>query len=251
MADLAKRGRLNEEFELEHEDEAFDEYVCITSVISVNYFLIADELSRLGDFNSGLAIDIGSGLGDLAIAVAKRYPELNITGTDISQKAIREATYKVKDENLSNVKFQIEDAHNLSFPDQSVDLVVSHGTIHHFKEPAKVFYEIYRVLKPNAVAYLTDLRRDAPENIVKEIAQSLSEKQARGFINSIKAAYVPEELIDIIVNLGITDFCVSSQSFSRETIIKNKDRLRKSSMRKADYTKLSLTVTIRKESNIQ
>jgi len=251
MADTIKRERLNEEFELEHEDEAFDEYVHIASVISVNYFLIADELSKLGDFNSGLAIDIGSGLGDLAIAVAKRYPQLNITGIDISQKAIQEATYKIKDKDLTNVKFQIDDAHSLSFPDQSVDLVVSHGTIHHFKDPAKVLSEIYRVLKPNAIAYLSDLRRDAPDDIVKEIAESLSENQARGFINSIKASYVPEELINIIVNLGITDFCVSGQSFSRDTIIKNKDRLRKSSMRKADYTKLSLTAIIRKDSNIQ
>jgi len=240
-----------EEFELENEDEAFDEYVYIASVISVNYFLIADELSKLGDFNSGLAIDVGSGLGDLALAVAKRYPQLKVQGIDISEKAIEEANNRAKNENLTNVDFKFGNIHKLPFEDNSIDLVVSHGVIHHLIDPAKALSEIYRILKPGAIAYLTDLRRDAPEEIVKEIADSLSENQARGFINSIKAAYVPEELIEIIVNLGITDFCVAGQSFSRETIIKNKDRLRNSSMRKADYTKLSLTAIIRKDSNIQ
>lgn len=241
---------MDEELELEHEDQAFQEYVYIASVISVNYFLIADELSKLGDFQVGFAIDLGSGLGDLAIAVAKRYLQLKVKGIDISQKAISEATNRAEKENLTNVDFQLADVHNLSFNDNSVDLIVSHGAIHHLRDVTKVFSEIYRVLKPGALAYLTDLRRDAPQEIVDEVAASLSENQAKGFINSVKASYVPEELREILVNLGIRDFCVSGQSFSRETIIKNKDMLRKSSMRKADYTKLSQTVVIRKELDI-
>ncbi len=242
---------MNEEFELEHEDQAFQEYVYITSVISVNYFLIADEISKLGDFSIGLAVDLGSGLGDLAMAIAKRYPELKVKGLDISKKAIQEATSRVKNDNLNNVDFQLADIHSLPFEDNSVDLVVSHGAVHHLKDPAKAFSEVYRILKPDALAYLTDLRRDAPEEIVKEVAASLSENQVRGFMNSIKASYIPEELREILVNLGIRDFCVNGQSFSRETIIKNKDKLRKASMRKADYTKLSQTITIRKESEVE
>ncbi|MFC1708568.1 class I SAM-dependent methyltransferase [Candidatus Omnitrophota bacterium] len=249
MTQIRKRERMDEEFEVEHEDQAFQEYVYITSVISVNYFLIVDELSKLGNFQSGLAVDLGSGLGDLAIAVAKRYPQLEVKGIDISQKAINEATNRARNENLANVDFQLANMHNLIFEDSSVDLIVSHGSIHHLKDVSKVLSEIYRVLKPDALAYLTDLRRDAPQDIVKEVAASLSENQAKGFMNSIEASYIPEELRDILVNLGIRDFCVSGQSFSRETIIKNKDRLRKSSMRKSDYTKLSQTIVIRKESD--
>jgi arsenite methyltransferase len=248
MAEIERNGRMEEEFEVGHEDQAFQEYLFITSVISVNYFLIADELSKLGDFQTGLAIDLGSGLGDLTIAIAKRYPQLKVRGIDISQKAIEEAVIRAKGEDLNNVDFQLADIQSLPLDDSSVDLIVSHGAMHHLKDISKAFSEIYRILKPGALAYITDLRRDAPEDIVQEIAVSLSEGQAKGFINSVKASYVPEELRDILVNLGIRDFCVSGQSFSRDTIIKNKDRLRKSSMRKADYTKLSQTVTIRKES---
>ena len=250
MAEIKKRERMDDEFELEHEDQAFQEYVFIASVISVNYYLIADELSKLGDFQTGFAIDLGSGLGDLTIAVAKRYPQLKVKGIDISQKAISEATNMAEKENLTNVDFQLADVHNLPFNDNSVDLVVSHGAIHHLRDAARVFSEIYRVLKPGALAYLTDLRRDAPQEIIEEVATSLSKVQAKGFMNSVKASYVPEELREMLVNLGIRDFCVSGQNFSRETIIKNKEMLRKSSMRKADYTRLSQTVVIRKEQDV-
>jgi len=243
---MGRKERLEEEFELEDEGQAFKEYSYITAVISVNYSLIADELSKLGDFQEGLAIDIGTGLGDLAIEVGRRYPKLKVVGIDISPKAIEEAANRGKAENLNNVNFQLQDVHSLPFKDMSVDLVVSHGLIHHLKNPSTVFSEIYRILKPGALAYLTDLRRDAPEEIIREIETSLPLAQAMGFINSIYAAYIPEELKEMLNNLGIKNFAILDQRFSRETILKNKDLLRRAPKRSADYTKLSQAITIKK-----
>ena len=241
------RGRMDEEFELEDEGQAFKEYTYITSVIAVNYSLIADELSNFGDFSAGLAIDLGTGLGDLAIEVGKRYPKLQVAGIDISEKAIEEANKKAKAENLGNINFRLADVHNLPFENNSVDLVVSHGAIHHLKDVSQAFLEIYRVLKPNAVAYITDLRRDAPQEVVKQVENNLPTSQAKGFINSIRASYIPEEFKKILTDLGINQFEVSGQRFSRNTIFKNKDKLRSVTTRSADYTKLSQTILIRKE----
>lgn len=243
---MKKRERLEEEFELEDESQAIDEYSYITSVISINYSLISDELSKLGDFQEGLAVDAGTGLGDLAIEIGKRYPKLNVIGIDISRKAIEAATNKAKNVNLNNVNFRWGDVHSLNFEDNSVDLVVSHGSIHHWKDAPCAFHEIYRILKPNALAYLTDLRRDAPEEIVKKVRVNLSINQAKGFINSIHASYSPEELEDIFKNLNIKGVNISGQKFTRDTILKNMEKLRKSLIRNADYTKLSQTITIKK-----
>lgn len=246
MASGEKRERLEEEFELEDEAEAVKEYSYITSVISVNYSLMADELSKLANSQEGFAVDLGSGLGDLAIEVGRRYPKLNITGIDISQEALTRATEKAKAENLNNVNFQLADVHHLPFENNSLDLVVSHGSIHHWKDPSQAFGEIYRVLKPGALAYLSDLRRDAPEQTVKEVETNLPPNQARGFINSVRASYVPEELKEMLERVGIKNFEVSGQRFSRDTILKNKDKLRTVAMRSADYPKLSQTIIIRK-----
>jgi SAM-dependent methyltransferase len=135
----------------------------------------------------------------------------------------------------------------LVFQDASVDLVVSHGLIHHLRDLPKFFSEINRILKPNALAYLTDLRRDAPEQIIKEVEANLPSSQAKAFINSVAAAYISEELKQILDKSGIKNFKISGQRFSRDTILKNKDKLRRIITRSADYTQLSQTIIIKKE----
>ncbi|MBM3249187.1 MAG: class I SAM-dependent methyltransferase, partial [Candidatus Omnitrophica bacterium] len=244
MPDINKRERLEEEFELEDESQAFVEYDYITSFIAVNYSLMADELAKLGDFEFGVAIDLACGLGDLAIEVAKRYPKLRITGIDISEKAVEKARERVKEEGSDNLDFEIGDVHKLSQEDNSVDLVVSHGGIHHWKDVSRAFSEIYRIMKPGGLAYLSDLRRDAPDEIVKEIEQSLPPAQAKGFINSVRAAYAPEELNKILESVGIKNFSITDQAFSRETIMKNKELLRKSKMMSSNFSKLSQIIII-------
>lgn len=239
-----RRERIEEEFELGSEDEALQEYSYIKSVISVNYNLIADELSKLGNFQSGLAIDIGTGLGDLAIEIGRRYPKLTIIGIDISQKATEIATNKIKAENLNNINFQLGDVHNIPFQDKSADLVVSHGSIHHWKDLNKAFLEIYRILKPGALVYLADLRRDAPGEIVKEVEKKLPSK---GYINSIRASYTAQELKEKLAQLEIKNFEITDQRFSKSAILKNKERLRKVTMRSADYSKLSQAIVIKNE----
>ena len=243
---MDKRERIEEEFELESEEIALRDYSHITCVISVNYCLMADELSKFGEFQEGVAVDLGCGLGDLAIEVARRHLRLTVIGVDISLKAITEAAKRAKEENLDNVRFELQDVHRLGFADNSIDLAVSHGSIHHWRDAAASFSEIYRVLKPGGLAYLNDLRRDAPQEIVEEVKTSLPPSQAKGFINSIQAAYIPEELRTMLSGLGIRDFEVSEQKFSRETIFKNIGILRRNSSRSADYNKLSQSILIRK-----
>lgn len=246
MPEINKKERLSEEFELENDAEAVKEYDYITSFISANYSLIADELSKIGGFNQGEAIDIGSGLGDLAIEIAKRYPNLKITGLDISQEAVDEATKKASKENLSNLSFNVVDVHSLPFKDNSFDLVVSHGVMHHLKDLSKVLSEVYRVLKPGAIAYLSDLRRDAPIDTVKEVEKNLPPSQAKGFINSVQASYTPQELEKILRELKVNNFSITDQVFSKKTIIKNRDKLRKSPMMGSSFSKLSQILIIRK-----
>ena len=243
---MFKRERIEEEFEISTEEEGFKEYSYITSVILVTYNLIADELSRLGDFQNGIALDIGSGLGDLAIEIARRYPQLDIIGVDISQKAIEEASKKAKSNNVKNARFEFGNAHNLPFKDMTFNLIVSHGSIHHWKDPGKAFREIYRLLKPSGLAYLTDLKRDAPADIVKEVAVNLPPAQAKAFIHSVNASFTQEELNQMLNKIGIEDFCISEQKFSKQTILKNKDILRNAPMRNVNYNKLSQSIIIKK-----
>jgi ubiquinone/menaquinone biosynthesis C-methylase UbiE len=243
---MLKRERIEEEFEISSQEEGFKEYSYITSIISVTYNLIADELSKLANFQKGTGLDIGAGLGDLAIEIARRYPQLVIIGVDISQKAIEEAGKKAKNNNIENVRFEFANAHNLPFKDMTFDLIVSHGSIHHWKDPEKAFREIFRLLKPAGLAYLTDLKRDAPRDIVKEVAVNLPPAQAKAFIHSVNASFTHEELNQMLNKIRIEDFSICEQRFSKETILKNKNILRNAPMRNVNYNKLSQSIVIKK-----
>lgn len=48
------------------------------------------------------------------------------------------------------------DAHYLSLPDNSFDIVVGNGILHHLEDLNQVMHEIYRVLKPNGIAVFTE-----------------------------------------------------------------------------------------------
>jgi ubiquinone/menaquinone biosynthesis C-methylase UbiE len=57
-----------------------------------------------------------------------------------------------------NLRFQVGDVAALPFADNSVDLVVSTLSLHHWDDPAAGFNEIVRVLGPGGQAWIYDFR---------------------------------------------------------------------------------------------
>jgi SAM-dependent methyltransferase len=58
-------------------------------------------------------------------------------------------------------RFQTADAENLDFPDESFDLVYSHGVLHHTPETAEAIREVHRVLRPGGRAIVMLYHRDS------------------------------------------------------------------------------------------
>jgi len=118
---------------------------------------VAKKLSR------GRILDVGTGPGYLPIEIARLIKGVEIVGIDVSKDMVRIARENAWKEGLeSRVRFEVEDANNMSYNDSSFDLVVSTGSFHHWKRPIKVLNEIHRVLKPGCEAWIIDLRKDAP-----------------------------------------------------------------------------------------
>lgn len=90
-----------------------------------------------------LEIGLGSGttLGESCKYARKVY------GVDLSNKTIELNSKRKEIYHLDNLKLINCSATKLPFPDESIDIVVSLGCIHHIQEAGKVFEEIYRVLK--------------------------------------------------------------------------------------------------------
>jgi ubiquinone/menaquinone biosynthesis C-methylase UbiE len=113
----------------------------------------------VGKISSGLIVDLGSGTGYLSIEIARRVPGTRVYGIDLSRQMVRIAKRHAK--GAENVQFKFGDAADLFFEDESVDFIVSTGSLHHWKRPAKVFDECYRVLKNGREAWIYDPCCDA------------------------------------------------------------------------------------------
>ena len=106
-------------------------------------------------------LDVGTGPGTLPLLIAAQSPHLSVAGVDLSAEMIDRATAAADvraTPGASPVSFRIADVADLPFDDQSVDLVVSTLSMHHWSDLAAGLREVVRLLRPGAFAWLYDLR---------------------------------------------------------------------------------------------
>jgi ubiquinone/menaquinone biosynthesis C-methylase UbiE len=83
-------------------------------------------------------LDLGTGTGVVALALAERYPEAEVVGIDLSPGMIEEARGKLPPELAGRVRFEVGDASALSCPDGDFELVVLSNMIPFYDELARV-----------------------------------------------------------------------------------------------------------------
>ena len=83
-------------------------------------------------------LDLGTGTGVVALALAERYPEAEVVGIDLSPAMIEEARRKLPPELAGRVGFEVGDASALDCPDGDFDLVVLSNMIPFSDELARV-----------------------------------------------------------------------------------------------------------------
>ncbi len=113
---------------------------------------IANEI--VAKMGNGTILDLGSGTGYLSIEIARRSPNVQVYGIDLSRRMVKIARRHAK--GVDNAQFVFGNAAGLPFRDNSIDLVVSTGASHHWKTPRLVFEECYRILKPGQEAWIYD-----------------------------------------------------------------------------------------------
>lgn len=103
-------------------------------------------------------LEVGCGLGTDGVQFAKAGADY--TGIDLTQAAVELAKRHFESLELSGA-FCIADAEGLDFPDNSFDVVYSHGVLHHTPDTAGAVREIHRVLRPGGKAIVMLYHRDS------------------------------------------------------------------------------------------
>jgi demethylmenaquinone methyltransferase/2-methoxy-6-polyprenyl-1,4-benzoquinol methylase len=103
-------------------------------------------------------LDVATGTGDIALAVAKKFPDVSITGIDFSEAMIEIAKMKaVKKNRVNNVAFQWGDATQTEFPDNSFDVAIIAFGIRNIPDKAKALSEMARVVVPGGQVMVLEM----------------------------------------------------------------------------------------------
>ncbi|MCU1263993.1 MAG: hypothetical protein JWM21_311 [Acidobacteria bacterium] len=103
-------------------------------------------------------LEIGCGLGTDGAEFAKAGADY--TGVDLTDAAVELARRRFGLFDLPGT-FRTADAEQLDFPDESFDLVYSHGVLHHTPDTARAVREVHRVLRKHGRAVIMLYHRNS------------------------------------------------------------------------------------------
>ena len=93
-------------------------------------------------------LDVGCGLGTLAIKIANANPDALVHGIDLLDSVIEQCRFNARVEGVNNTKFVAASAYELPFGDGYFDAVACFFMLHHLDDIPRALKDIKRILKP-------------------------------------------------------------------------------------------------------
>ncbi|HEY8473121.1 MAG TPA: class I SAM-dependent methyltransferase [Natronosporangium sp.] len=121
------------------------------------YRRLAADLATVAP-TGGAVLDVGTGPGVLLVELARRRPDLRLSGVDRSADMITAASRNLAQFG-DRASARVADVADLPFPDGSFDLITSSLSLHHWDDPAAAGRELARVLRPGGQLVIYDLDR--------------------------------------------------------------------------------------------
>lgn len=150
----------------------------------------------LGPLQRGeVIVDIGCGAGaDLCIAALLVGATGKAIGLDLTAAMVTKARDNARRAGVNNVTVHEADITALPLPDACADIVISNGAINLAADKARVFQEIYRVLRPGGRLQLADMVRRA--SLETEAVGSGS------WADCVAGTVAPERYLDLLQTAG-------------------------------------------------
>lgn len=173
-------------------------------------------------------MDVATGTGDLAIAMAKRVDRTQILGVDLSEEMLAVARRKVEKQGLEErIMLEKGDAENLDMvTTESIDAATVAFGVRNFENIERGLKEIYRTLKQGGK--LVVLEFSMPKNrLVRWVYSQYAHRllpRIGGMISKDKQAYTylpdsveefpsPERFAEMLRGVGFKSVKTRSQSF--------------------------------------
>lgn len=183
-----------------------------TAIFQRHYELVANDVARYGA--ASCVLDIGTGPGQLLLAMRKVMPDAKLAGIDISSAMVAQARQNIMICNQERkIEVGVANANALPFADGTFDQVVSTGSLHHWKDPVRALTEVHRVLKHDGHALMYDLVRDMPKEICRNVRVRFGRfRFALLWIHSFEEPFLNAEEMNALGRR--TDFLVEGTKFT-------------------------------------
>lgn len=123
----------------------------------------ADQVGRLVAYldprPGGTYLDLATGNGTVAFAVADHQPEARVIGIDIADDAIARNRASASEKGYANVEFFHTSGRGIDFPAATFDGIVTRYALHHFPNVDVILAEARRVLRPQGSFVVSDAIR--------------------------------------------------------------------------------------------
>ncbi|WP_295938395.1 bifunctional demethylmenaquinone methyltransferase/2-methoxy-6-polyprenyl-1,4-benzoquinol methylase UbiE [uncultured Alistipes sp.] len=172
-------------------------------------------------------LDVATGTGDLAIAMARRIGGVQVLGVDLSERMLDVAHHKVTARGLdSRIVLDTGDAEHLSVADASVDVATVAFGVRNFGNLEKGLREMARTIKPGGRVVILEFSR--PRNrLFRALYEFYTYKilpRIGGMVSRDKCAYeylpasvgefpAPQEFMEMMRRAGFKECRARSQSF--------------------------------------
>lgn len=104
-------------------------------------------------------LEVGCGVGAQTEILLRRFPDLHVTGVDLSEAQLEAAAHNLAKHPWCASRYTLAkaDATDLPFEPRSFDGAFLCWVLEHVPQPARVLNEVRRVLMPGAPVYVTEV----------------------------------------------------------------------------------------------
>lgn len=144
--------------------------------------------------NNTKILDIGTSTGHSALEFA-RLLNCEVTGIDINEMSLKTAQERVERFELDKVKFVLDDATKMKFPNKIFDVVFAGNVTSLVSDRENALKEYWRVLKPNGylVAVPMYYIQTPSEKLVNDVRNAIQVNISVLYKNDWKKFFVREE----------------------------------------------------------
>lgn len=189
-------------------------------------------VNMLARKNPRRIVDLATGTGDFAVALASKIPSAEILGFDLSDEMVKIGRRKIEDVGLGDrITLATADCLNLPLENNFADAVTVAYGVRNFEHLDKGYEEMFRILVPGGWLCVVELSTPVNPmvkpfyklytgNIIPVVGRLVSkDNRAYSYLpESIEAVPRGEEMLELIKNAGFVDASFKRLTFGVCTI---------------------------------